>query len=74
MPIYETIAYTRHARERMDERRIHREDVELALRVGEGRPGKQGTWIFEAGPLRVIVREQNGTAIVITVMRLKGKR
>lgn len=74
MPQYEMIGYTRHALARMAQRRIRHEDVELTLGIGDGRPGKRGTWVFEAGSIRVIVREHAHTATVITVIRLRGKR
>ena len=72
MPIFEPIDYTRHALQRMQERGIGRDDVELTLRIGEGRPGKQGTWIYELGKWRVITVELGETARVITVVRLRG--
>lgn len=74
MPVFDAITYTRHARERMDERRIRREDVELTLRTGEGRPGRHDTWIYESGRYRVVIAEEDGTALVLTVIRLRGKR
>jgi hypothetical protein len=74
MPVYDKITYTQHARERVDERRIHREDVEYTLRTGEGRPGKHDSWIYESGRYRVVVTEDDGTALVLTVVRLRGRR
>lgn len=74
MPIFEQIRYTRHALERMDERRVSRADVELALRIGEGRPGKRGTWIYELGSWRVVAAEEDGSARIITVVRLRGRK
>lgn len=62
MPEYDSIEFTHHALERMQERRISREDVQLVLRLGEGRPGKRGTWLYEmrsgSGPgIRIVVKE-----------------
>jgi len=74
MPVFDAITYTRHARERMDERRIRREDVEFTLRTGEGRLGRHDTWIYESGRYRVVIAEEDGTALVLTVIRLRGKR
>jgi hypothetical protein len=73
VPIFETILYTRHALERMGERGIGRADVELTLRIGEGRPGKRDTWIYELGSWRVIIVEEKDSARVITVVRLRGR-
>lgn len=58
----------------MDERRIRRTDVEFTLRAGEGRPGKLDTWIYESGRYRVVIAEDHGTALVLTVIRLRGRR
>jgi hypothetical protein len=58
----------------MDERGIRRDDVELTLRIGEGRPGKRGTWVDELGALRIITVESNDSARVITVLRLRGRK
>ncbi|MGC4192113.1 MAG: DUF4258 domain-containing protein [Thermomicrobiales bacterium] len=74
MPVFDTIISTEHARERMADRRIRREDVEFTLRNGEGRPGKLGSWIYEAGRYRVVVIDDGGTARVLTVIRLRGRR
>ena len=74
MPIFEFVEYSTHAIERMRERRITRADVELVLRIAEGRPGESGTWVYERGHVRVIVAEHSTNAVVVTVVRLKGKR
>jgi hypothetical protein len=74
LPVFDEITYTPHARERMEERRIRREDVEFTLRTGEGRPGKHGTWVYESGRYRVVVTEDHGAARVLTVIRLRGRR
>lgn len=74
MPIFEHIEYTRHAMERMDERGISHADVELTLRIGEGRPGKRGTWIYELGSWRVVTMEVGNSARIITVVRLRGRK
>jgi|GEM_PF-2110185 len=74
MPVFDHIEYTRHATERMQERHITVQDVAFTLRTGEGRPGKQGTWIYESGRYRVVVAETGNTARVLTVVRLKGRR
>lgn len=74
MPIFERIHYTEHALDRMRERGVSRADVELTLRIGEGRPGKHETWIYELGPWRVIVVEEVDSARVITVVRLRGRK
>lgn len=74
MPVFDRIDYTQHAQERMQERRIQTADVEFTLRTGEGRPGKLDSWIYESGRYRVIVKETGSTALVLTVVRLKGKR
>ncbi len=57
MPIFDGIVYTRHALDRMTQRRISREDVELTQRVGEGRPGTLGSWVYERGPYRVLTSQ-----------------
>ncbi|HWK80136.1 MAG TPA: DUF4258 domain-containing protein [Thermomicrobiales bacterium] len=74
MPIFDKIVYTIHAQERMAERRIRHDDVEFALRHGEGRPGKSGSWIIESGRYRIVIVEEGTTARVLTVVRLRGKR
>lgn len=74
MPQYDAIDYTDHALRRMARRGMQPEDVELVLRQGEGRPGPQGSWLFELGRWRVAVIESGNTARVLTVIRLKGKR
>lgn len=74
MPAFERIEYTRHARERMEERRIRPEDVELTLRTGDGRPGKDDSWMYEWGQYRVFITEHDGVALVLTVIRLQGRR
>lgn len=74
MPIFDKITYTKHAERRMRERRITREDVEFALRNGEGRPGEQDDWVFEVGRHRIVIVESENTARVLTVIRRKGKR
>ena len=74
MPIFEKIVYTTHALDRMDERRIRREDVEFTLRNGEGRPGKPGSWIVESSRYRIVFAEDGATARTLTVVRLRGKR
>lgn len=74
MPVFESIRYTTHALERMAERRIRPEDVEFTLRTGEGRPGKNGSWIIESGRYRIAIAEEGTTAKVLTVIRLRGKR
>lgn len=76
MPEFEFIEYTRHARERMCDRRITPDEVEIALRFGDGRPGGSGTWVYElqsgsAAGIRVIVKEFNSSARVVTVIRLR---
>jgi len=73
MPVYDKIAYTDHARDRMDERRIRPEDVEFTLRNGEGRPGRHGSWIYESGRYRIVIAEEGDTAKVLTVVRLRGR-
>lgn len=74
MPIFEKIVYTSHAERRMRERHISKEDVEFVLRNGEGRPGEQGDWVFEAGRYRIVIVEKGATARVLTVIRRKGQR
>lgn len=76
MATYAKIEYTYHAENRMRERRISRLEVEAALRFGEGRPGRDGTWVYEyrtmQGTLiRVIVLEEFEAAVVITVVKLR---
>lgn len=73
MPVFDEITYTQHARERMTERRIRREDVEFTLRTGDGRPGRHGTWIYESGRYRIVIAEEGDTARVLTVVRLRGR-
>lgn len=78
MPQFETIEYTVHALERMRDRRVSHEDVEITLQFGEGRPGKAGTWVYELQSgskvgTRVVVAESNGNARVITVIRLRRR-
>lgn len=73
MPAFERIDYTQHARERMDERRIRHEQVDLTLRTGEVRSGKDDTWIYEWGRYRVVITEHDGVALVLTVIRLRGR-
>lgn len=74
MPRFTRIVYTQHARQRMEERRITHEDVDLTPHTGEGRPGRQDTWLYERGRYRVAVRDVDGAALVLTVIRLRGKR
>jgi hypothetical protein len=73
MPLFDAIEYTWHARRQMQARRISEADVDLVLRVGEGRPGRHGKWIFELGHVRVVVVEYEGSARIITVVRLRGQ-
>ena len=79
MPELESVEYTRHATERMAERHISREAVEMTLRFGAGRPGRAGKWIYGragiGGPgLRVVIVEKDGVARVITVVRFEEAR
>jgi urease accessory protein UreE len=71
MTLYEHIDISVHAARRMRQRRISREDVEVVLRFGEGRPGEEDTWIYELGHIRVVVVEYESSARVDTVVRLK---
>lgn len=73
MPIYDHIDYTLHAVDQMKSRRFTEADVELVLRLGEGRPGRRGKWIFELGNIRVVVVEYESSARIITVIRLRGR-
>jgi hypothetical protein len=73
VPLFEHITYTQHASDRMVERGISRDDVELMLRIGEGRPGKRGIWLYELGAWRVVTMEADGSARIITVIRLRGR-
>ena len=72
MPVYESIEYTPHALTRMKDRRITKADVELTLRLGEGRPARRDKWFFELGHIRVVVVEFEQSARVVTVIRLRG--
>ncbi len=72
MPEFVSIRYTNHAVARMSQRKIVKADVELVLRIGESRVDEDGLWICEEGHIRVVVREDDGIGIVITVVRLKG--
>lgn len=78
MPEYDSIEFTQHALERMQERRISEDDVRIILRFGEGRPGRRGTWQYEirsasGSGTRVIVKEFEERARVITVIRLRKR-
>lgn len=78
MPELESVEYTKHATERMEERRISRDSVETTLRYGEGQPGRAGKWTYErvvlGGPgIRVVIVENDGVARVITVVRLRKR-
>ena len=55
----------------MKSRRFTEVDVDLVLRLGEGRPGNRGKWVFELGHIRVVVVEYESSARIITVIRLK---
>jgi urease accessory protein UreE len=72
MPVYDEITYSDHARQRMRKRRIGRDDVELVLRIGDGRAEEDGTWIYELDTLRVIVVERGTAAHVVTVIHLRS--
>ncbi|HWV35199.1 MAG TPA: DUF4258 domain-containing protein [Thermomicrobiales bacterium] len=74
MPIFDAIIYSWHARQRMKQRRIAAKDVELALRIGEGHPGDDGTWIYELGDIRVVIVDaDDATAHIVTVIRLRNR-
>ncbi len=72
MPVFENVDYSVHAPRRMRRRRISKEDIEIVLRFGEGRPGEEETWIHELGHIRAVVVEYGSSARVVTVVRLKG--
>ncbi len=72
MPIFDSITYTMHVLERMRERSTSRIDAETDLQLGEGMPGEPETWMYEYGPIRVVVVEKDPSARIITVMRLQG--
>lgn len=71
MPEYEVITYSQHATQRMRQRRISRPEVALVLRIGEGYPEDDGTWIYELGHIRVVIIERDNAAHVVTVIRLR---
>ena len=75
MPIFDAIIYSWHARQRMKQRRIAAKDVELALRIGEGHPGDDGTWIYELGDIRVVIvdADDDSTAHIVTVIRMRNR-
>jgi hypothetical protein len=78
VPEYDSLEFTQHARERMQERRISADDVELTLRLGEGRPGARDTWVYEmrsvsGAGIRVVIKEMDVIARVITVIRLRRR-
>jgi len=78
VPEYESIEFTEHALERMQERHLTEADVRHILRFGTGRPGKRGMWLIETpsvakSGVRVVVRELGDTARVITVIRLRNR-
>lgn len=79
MSRFASISYTQHAIERIKQRRISENEVEVALGIGEGRPDDDGTWVYELRTihrrgLRVIVFEDGGVARVKTVMRMRKTR
>jgi hypothetical protein len=71
MPVSDAITYSRHALQRMRQRRISRDDVELVLRIGEGVPEDDGTWTYQLDRLAVVIVEREGAAHVVTVMRMR---
>lgn len=73
MPVFDAIIYSWHARQRMKQRHIAAKDVELTLRIGEGRPGDDETWIYELDDIRVIVMEDGLVAHIVTVIRLRSR-
>jgi hypothetical protein len=78
VPEYDSIEFTHHALERMQERRLSEEDIRHILRFGEGRPGRRGMWLYEmraasGAGTRVVVKEFGLSARVITVMRLRKR-
>lgn len=72
MPEFDSIRYTAHAVVRMNQRKIARTDVELVLLMGESWIDEEGIWICELGHVRVVIRDDDGTGIVVTAIRLKG--
>jgi hypothetical protein len=73
---FTNVVYTRHAIDRMQQRRISKEEVEAVLRFGEGYLDDDEFWVFEMESLhdrrlRVIVTESGDDARVVTVMRLR---
>lgn len=61
------------ADEAAPQRRIAAKDMELTLRIGEGRPGDDETWIYELDDIRVIVVEDGLIAHIVTVIRLRSR-
>ena len=70
------IIYTKHALQRMEHRRISRDDVEAALELGEGAIDEDDNLIYQlqtphGWTIRVVVADEGETARVITAMRLR---
>lgn len=74
MPEFEQVVYTEHARTRMQQRRISEGEVERRLRYGTGRPDRRNQWIYELDGTRDVVVENEASARVVPVVRLRGKR
>lgn len=73
MPSYDAITYSWHAVQRMKQRRITAQDVELILRIGEGQYDEDdGTWTYTLGTLAVVIVDWDATVHVITAMRRKS--
>lgn len=64
--------FTRHALERMSQRKISELDVRLALQMGQSWINEDDHWVCELGHIRVIFREDNGDGVIITAIRAKG--
>lgn len=73
MPEYSEITYSRHARTRIAKRHIPESDVSLVLRIGDGYPEDDGTWIYSLGHIRVVIVERDDTAHVVTVIRQRSE-
>jgi peroxiredoxin len=71
MPVYNAITYSRHAEQRMRIRGLSRQDVELALRIGDGFPEDDGTYVYELDRIRVVIVERGAVAHVVTVIKMR---